>query len=120
MGMVYKLVELEGQGKFKLSPGKKTYPMAKQIFRRRDPLGRFAGDHVTRADETADGEPLMVPIVRAGRLAGALPPLESIRDRCREQLAALPPKLLRLDAQPDYPITYSDLLEADARRLMTR
>jgi nicotinate phosphoribosyltransferase len=120
MGMVYKLVELEGQGKFKLSPGKKTYPMAKQIFRRRDASGRFAGDHVTRADETADGEPLMVPIVREGRLAGELPSLESIRNRCREQLAALPTKLLRLDAQPDYPITYSDLLEADARRLMTR
>ena len=117
--MVYKLVELEGKGKFKLSPGKKTYPMAKQVFRKRDRQGRFFGDHVTRADETAEGEPLLVPILRAGRLVSALPSLESIRRRCREQIAALPERLLGLDAQPDYPITYSDILEADAKRLMS-
>ena len=76
LAMVYKLVELDGQGKFKLSPGKKTYPMAKQVFRRRDAAGRFSGDHVTRADETAEGEPLLVPILRAGRLVDPLPSLD--------------------------------------------
>lgn len=117
--MVYKLVELDGQGRFKLSPGKRTYPMAKQVYRRRDAAGRFAGDHVTRADEWAEGEPLLVPIVRGGELVRPLPSLDDIRSRCREQLAALPDRLLPLDARPDYPITYSDALEADARRLMT-
>ena len=82
--------------------------MAKQVFRRRDRAGRFRGDHVTRADETADGEPLLVPVIRSGRLAQALPALDAIRARCREQLSALPERLLALDAQPDYPITYSD------------
>jgi nicotinate phosphoribosyltransferase len=120
LGMVYKLVELDGEGKYKLSPAKWTYPMAKQVFRRRDAAGRFAGDHVTRADESAEGEPLLIPIVRGGKLAGPLPTLEDIRARCREQLAGLPPRLLTLDARPDYPITYSDALEADARRLMAR
>jgi nicotinate phosphoribosyltransferase len=120
MGMVYKLVELDGRGKFKLSPGKKTYPMAKQVFRRRDAAGQFVGDHVTRADESAEGEPLLVPIIRAGRLASRLPSLETIRQRCLGQLAALPRRLVPLDASPDYPITYSDALEADARRLMSR
>jgi nicotinate phosphoribosyltransferase len=118
--MVYKLVELEGKGKFKLSPGKKTYPMAKQVFRKRDRENRFFCDHVTRADETSEGEPLLVPILRAGRLVSELPSLESIRRRCREQIAALPERLLGLDAEPDYPITYSDLLETDAKRLMSR
>ena len=120
LGMVYKLVELDGQGKFKLSPGKKTYPMAKQVFRRRNASGQFEGDHVTRADETAEGEPLLLPIVRAGQLVRPLPSLDSIRERCREQLAALPERLTHLDSPPDYPITYSDALEADARRLMSR
>jgi nicotinate phosphoribosyltransferase len=120
IGMVYKLVELEGQGRYKLSPGKKTYPMAKQVFRRRDADGRFVGDHVTRADESADGEPLLVPVVRGGRMIAPLPSLAAIRERCRDQLASLPPRLLALDARPDYPIAYSDLLEADARRLMAR
>lgn len=118
--MVYKLVELEGQGKFKLSPGKRTYPMAKQVFRKIDRAGRFLGDVVTRADETAEGEPLLVPILRSGRQVNALPSLDSIRSRCRDQIAALPERLLGLDAQPDYPIAYSDILEADAKRLMSR
>jgi nicotinate phosphoribosyltransferase len=118
MSMVYKLVELDGQGRYKLSPAKRTYPMAKQVFRRRDASGRFTGDHVTRADETAEGEPLLVPILKGGRLVQPLPTLEDIRARCRDQLAAMPPRLLPLDARSDYPITYSDALEEDARRLM--
>jgi len=116
--MVYKLVELDGEGTFKLCPGKRTYPMAKQVFRRRDPSGRFSGDLVTLAEETADGEPLLVPILRSGRLVAELPALDDIRQRCREQLAALPERLLHLDAHPDYRIAYSSALEADARRLM--
>jgi nicotinate phosphoribosyltransferase len=120
LAMVYKLVELEGVGKFKLSPGKRTYPMAKQVYRRRDQFGRFCGDHVTRADENAEGEPLLVPILRLGRLVNALPSLADIRRRCHDQLAALPEQLLHLDAEPIYPITYSELLEADARRQMAR
>ena len=120
MGMVYKLVEMDGQGRFKLSPGKRTYPMVKQVFRRRDGAGRFAGDHITRADETAEGEPLLVPLVRQGQLVAPLPPLGRIRQHCREQLASLPERLLGLDAPSDYPISYSEALEADARRLMSR
>jgi nicotinate phosphoribosyltransferase len=120
LGIVYKLVELDGKGKVKLSPGKRTYPMAKQVFRRRGADGRFCGDHVTRADEVADGEPLLARVVRAGRLDRSLPSLDEIRSNCTAQLASLPEHLLSLDAKPDYPITYSDLLEADASRLMKR
>ena len=46
--MVYKLVELDGAGRVKLSPGKKTYPLAKQIFRTYDDEGRFL--KATRSD----------------------------------------------------------------------
>ncbi len=119
MGMVYKLVELDGEGKYKLSPAKKTYPMAKQVFRRRDAAGWFAGDHVILADESTEGESLLVPIVRGGQVVRPLPLLDEIRSHSRDQIAALPPRLLALDAQPDYQITYSEALEADARRLMT-
>ncbi len=92
--------------------------MAKQVFRRRDRNSRFCGDHVTEAEETAEGEPLLIPVLRSGRLVTELPTLESIRDRRRDQIAALPERLLGLDALPDYPITYSEALEAHARRLM--
>jgi nicotinate phosphoribosyltransferase len=118
LSMVYKMVELEGEGKFKLSPGKRTYPMAKQVFRRRDQYGRFCGDHVTLADETDSGEALLTAVVRSGRLVGDFPTLGHIRRRCAEQLRALPEKLVSVDAEPDYAITYSDALEAHSRQVM--
>lgn len=117
LSMVYKLVAVGGEGRVKLAPGKRTYPLAKQVWRRLDPEGRFAGDHVTAATETSEGEPLLVPIVRGGRLAGPLPQLDAIRARCAAQLAALPEDLRRLDDAPPYPVSYSAHLESEARRL---
>lgn len=122
LSMVYKLVELEGRGVYKLAPGKRTYPAAKQVYRRRDADGRFAGDLVARADEPPpeDGEPLLVPILRGGRLTSPLPSLEEIRRHCARQLAALPDPLKTPADDQVYPVAYSDLLEAEAQRLMTR
>jgi nicotinate phosphoribosyltransferase len=56
--------------------------------------------------------------VRAGKLAGDLPTLEAIRSHCAAHLASLPEHLRRLDAKGDYPVSYSDQLEADAKKLM--
>jgi nicotinate phosphoribosyltransferase len=120
LAMVYKLVELDGEGKLKLSPGKETLPLAKQVFRRRDPIGRFCGDLVAGTAEADSGEPLLVPILQSGRLVTELPSLEAIRRLCREQVAALPERLRRLDAEADYPVTYSELLEREKSRLVTR
>jgi len=117
LSMVYKLVAIDGQGRVKLAPGKRTYPLAKQVFRTTDGQGRFAGDHVTRSDETADGEPLLIPVVRDGVLVGELPSLGAIRDRCRVQVAALPDSIRGLDSSGVYPISYSDALEDEAARL---
>jgi nicotinate phosphoribosyltransferase len=118
LSMVYKLVEVDGHGKYKLSPGKKNYPMAKQVFRQFAADGRFQCDLVTRSNEKAEGEPLLVPVLTRGQLVRPLPSLESIRGRCRSQISALPDQLKPLDAVPNYPVVYSDLLEADARELM--
>ena len=117
LSMVYKLVELDGVGRIKLSPGKKTYPMAKQVHRLLDRSGHFAGDVVTRSEEVADGEPLLIPVVRGGRLVATLPSLEAIRDRCRDQIAKLPDALRGPDARATYPMAYSASLEREAERL---
>jgi nicotinate phosphoribosyltransferase len=117
LSLVYKLVALNGQGKIKLSPGKKTYPLGKQVHRQRDDSGRFTCDVVTGADESWDGESLLVPVIRGGRLAAPLPTLEELRHRCAAQLAALPDVLRGVDAQPLYPMAYSRTLEAEAERL---
>ena len=120
LSMVYKLVELDGEGRFKRSPGKRTYPSPKQIHRRTDADGLFARDLVTLADERAEGEPLLIPYMKGGRPARALPTLEEIRGRCRDQLARLPEALRPLDAAARHPIAYSDRLEEESDRLGAR
>ncbi len=117
IAMVYKLVEIGGAGRIKRASGKRTYPFGKQIFRVRDADGRIAGDRVSRADETGDGEPLLSRIVREGRMEAPWPSLEAIRDRCRDQVAALPAGLRQLDGGGYYPVVYSGLLEREAIRL---
>ena len=119
LAMVYKLVELDGEGKFKLSPGKTNVPDGQASLSAPGP--ELASSVVTmsrRPRRPRQGSRFSIPILRSGRLVTELPTLESIRARCRDQLAALPERLLGLDAQPDYPITYSEALEAHARRLM--
>ena len=117
LSMVYKLVAIDGEGRVKLAPGKRTYPLAKQVYRATDGQGRFAGDRVTRWDEAADGEPLLSCVVRGGKLNGELPTLDAIRERRRSQVTALPDSLRGPDASGVYPIAYSEALEREAGRL---
>jgi nicotinate phosphoribosyltransferase len=117
ISMVYKLVELDGVGRIKRSPGKKTYPLGKQVYRFTGPDGKFAFDRVTKADEPSEGQGLLVPVIRGGRLVGPLPRLDAIREHCRGQLAALPESLRGVDASAGYRLEYSDLLESEADRL---
>jgi nicotinate phosphoribosyltransferase len=113
---VYKLAaDLTGpdggwRGVFKLSPDKATLPGAKQVFRRFDG-SEMSGDVIAAADERQEGEPLIVPAMRAGEVV-ATESLEVIRARALGQLAALPERLRRTragdTAVEPYPVTYSD------------
>ncbi len=120
ISMVDKLVEFEGSGRIKLSVGKKTYPLGKQVSRRLNAEGKFAGDHVTRFDEPIVERPLMLPVVESGYVLQDWPSIESIRAHCKAQSEGLPESLRSLDTTGRYPVTYSDALEAEAERLMAR
>ncbi|MHC5542732.1 nicotinate phosphoribosyltransferase, partial [Singulisphaera rosea] len=117
LSLVYKLVELDGKGRLKRSPGKATYPFAKQVFRIREDDGRFLEDRVTQSDESSEGEALLVPMIREGRLVGTYPRLEEIRAHCRVQLESLPETLRDLDETPTYPVVVSARLQAAAEEL---
>jgi nicotinate phosphoribosyltransferase len=117
LAIVYKLVAIDGAGRIKLSAGKATHPLAKQVYRLRDQCGTLVSDRVTRWDETAEGEPLLVPIVRGGKLASDLPGLDAIRALCARQHAALPEVLKDLDDVAAYPVSYCAALEDERRRL---
>ncbi len=95
LDMAYKLVEYDGKPKFKTSPGKRTFPFKRQVFRfYRDRI--MDHDEVVPYREEADGERLVREIVREGRLTEALPSLEEIRERFMEDLERLPQKLKSL------------------------
>lgn len=95
---VYKLVEFDGRPVRKKSPGKRTWPGAKQIWRPAD----WSGDVLGLADEDppdadADAEGLLVEVMRAGARTG--PGTAGLTAACRrfeEQWGALPPPFRRL------------------------
>jgi nicotinate phosphoribosyltransferase len=121
LNTVYKLVEQETTrgvvGRFKLSEKKKTYPYAKQVYRRRAADGTFAGDLVARATESVPGEPLLEPVLRQGRLVCPLPTLTESRQRFLDQRACLPQGLLALESSEPYPVGVSEGLESALRLL---
>jgi nicotinate phosphoribosyltransferase len=110
---VYKLQEYDGRPRRKRSAGKATWPGRKQVYRYLDAAGRFARDVVTAEADAQAGEPLLEPVMRAGRRLRPLPPLAAARDRAREQLERLPAGLRGLaDAQAPYPVEIAPALRA--------
>jgi nicotinate phosphoribosyltransferase len=113
--MAYKLVEYAGKPRLKLSSSKVLYPGRKQVFRQTR-NGTFSGDMIGRFDETLPGNPLLLPVMRAGV------PLTSVnlndsRKRLRLALSRLAPALRELDsAQTPYPVTFSEGLREDLDR----
>lgn len=120
LAMVYKIVAFDGEGRLKLSKDKVSVPLAKQVFRRFNEEGRFAGDLVARFDETPEGEPLLAQVVRGGKLIGPMPGLDAIRARCAAQVDALPETLRGLDESHAYPVEFSGSLRDEAKRIEGR
>jgi nicotinate phosphoribosyltransferase len=93
----YKLVEYAGRPRRKRSAGKASWPGRKQVWRRYDADERLAGDLLAPAAERHAGEPLLLPVMRAGRRLGAPPSLAEIRALAARELARLPEPLRALE-----------------------
>lgn len=118
LDMAYKLEEYAGRARRKRSPGKETWPGAKQVFRERDARGELTGDLIALADETLTGEPLLREVMRDGRRVAQMPGLTAIRDFCRERLAELPATLRTLQAsEGNYSVRVSDRVRSLARSI---
>jgi nicotinate phosphoribosyltransferase len=100
LDMAYKLVELEGRPKLKLSAAKSTLPGRKQVWRI-SLADQFAYDVLTPlgGPEPPGGEPLLELVMQAGNRVRS-EPLSAARKRCAAQRAALPEEQRRLDAGP--------------------
>ena len=117
----YKLQEYDGLPRRKHSFGKATWPGRKQVWRNYGPDGRTSGDVITLEDDPQPGEPLLQPVMKAGRRIGPAPTLAEIRVRAARELEKLPEPLRRLDPSASYPVTISEpllrLAEETDRRL---
>jgi nicotinate phosphoribosyltransferase len=105
---VYKLAEIERGGEMvavsKKSPGKRTYPGCKQVWRTfRD--GQAVEDVLTLAsnEPPANARPLLIDVMRNG-ITLARPSLDQIRQRCRERVAQLPHTVRRVIDGRNYPV----------------
>jgi nicotinate phosphoribosyltransferase len=87
LDMVYKLVAYDGRPRLKLSSGRETLVLPKQVHRRADGSGRYIEDRIGLRDEPSPGpdwEPLLEPVVVGGVRAPA-PSLCAVRElRARE------------------------------------
>jgi nicotinate phosphoribosyltransferase len=109
----YKIQEYAGVPKRKRSEGKATWPGRKQVWRRYDD-GVMAGDVLTLEDDPAltpsELEPLIGPVMQAGRRIGVMPSLDQAREHAAAELQRLPRPLRTLQPDTSYPVTVSDAL----------
>jgi nicotinate phosphoribosyltransferase len=100
--VVYKLAEFDGRPVLKLSPAKASAPGRKQVWR------GPSEDVISLRDEAAPGpnhEPLLEPVMQAGRRLAPAPSIEEMRARFERDLAALPVKASRL-THPEHVIAH--------------
>jgi nicotinate phosphoribosyltransferase len=123
LDMAYKLQMYDGLPRRKRSPGKATWPGAKQVLRRRGARGEALEDEVVLEGERTEGVPLLEEVMREGRRLGPPRPLGEQRAYCARELSSLPPLVRDLaggDPAQAFPVRVSQALrelatQADAR-----
>ncbi len=105
---VYKLVAYEGRPVLKLSSGKSTLPGAKQVFRSLEHGGDVLG---LRTEVLPDREPLLVPVMIAGRRVADAESVATMSARLTLGIDALPPGALRIEHPEPVPVSLSPELE---------
>jgi nicotinate phosphoribosyltransferase len=115
---VYKLQEYAGIARRKRSEGKATWPGRKQVYRYRDGQGRLAYDLLTLKADPHPGEPLIKPVMRAGKRLASPEPLSHMRDRVAAGLASLPERLRGLEQTTlPYEVWVSEAIQRLAARV---
>ena len=116
LGGIYKLVEQEYDGKsiprMKFSEDKLTYPCKKQVYRTVDKEGNFMEDVIGLEGEKIGGIPLLIPVMKEGKIRYTLPTIYEIQRTASDNLAHLPEPFRRLKDAQAYPVIKSQGLEA--------
>lgn len=131
LGGVYKLAAIRKPGRpwrpcHKLSEQSEKASLPGRLqTRRRQESGQARGDLIYSTGPGPDGprrappasgpedRDLLVPLLRGGRRLGPAPAPEAIRRRAREEVASLPPGVVRIESPETYPVD----LDPDLERL---
>lgn len=112
----YKLQEYAGKARRKRSEGKQTWPGRKQVYRSYDADGRMVSDIVTVEGDAQPGEPLLKPVMRAGKRIAATT-LEESRNYAADNLARLPEPLRQMQEPYAYPVEIAAALHRLAEQV---
>ena len=117
IGVVYKLVELDGRHTAKFSEDKHTIPGAKQVFRFPD-HDIVACSWECHGCDSDDTTALLRPVILNGELVEPIPDAAAARAHAAECLRKLPTATRSLfDTEQQYRVEYSRELDALARRV---
>ena len=109
--MAYKLVEYGEKPVLKRSPGKISWPGAKQVFRRRNNKGKLEKDIIGLRDERITGtEALLRKVMKSGKIVAALPTLAESRAGLAKELGHLPDSIKAIRNPVLYPVEFSPAL----------
>ncbi len=115
IGVVYKMVELDGRYTAKFSEGKHSMPGSKQVFRfpTHDQIACSWECPSCGSEDGPDPRALLHPVILGGRLVEPLPDPATARDYALECLKRLPTYSRSLfDSDQKYPVEYSPELQA--------
>jgi nicotinate phosphoribosyltransferase len=109
--MAYKLVEYGGKPVLKRSPGKVSWPGAKQLFRQRNNQGQLEKDIVGLRDERIAGtETLLRKVMEGGKIVVTLPTLAQSRSFVAKELAQLADSTKAIRNPVHYSVEFSPKL----------
>jgi nicotinate phosphoribosyltransferase len=77
----------------------------------------MSGDILSLDEDRQEGEPLIVPVMRAGKRLSAPVPLSKLRERTLKELERLPEPLRTLGLAPEYPVAVSRAVRELAREI---
>ena len=108
----YKLVEYDGRPTLKLSTEKQTLPGAKQVFRYRDPQGKFSNDVIAAEGELQppNSESLLQTVMTNGAKTAEHPILSELRQRFAREFVLLPDEHKVIEAPAEFDVRISHTL----------
>lgn len=108
----YKLVEYDGRPTLKLSTEKQTLAGAKQVFRYRDPQGKFSNDVIAAEGELQppNSESLLQTVMTNGAKTAEHPILSELRQRFAREFVLLPDEHKVIEAPAEFDVRISHTL----------